>query len=160
MAKTATKPKRETGEKAEKTADVSYWLFKTEASTHSWDMQKARGRKGEPWDGVRNFVARNNMKAMQLGDLAFFYHSGEERRIMGTLEVVGTWRPDLTDASGRFGLVDFKAVRALERPVTLAEIKADPRLRHLALVRQSRLSVMPVDAAAWRLICALGGIRP
>ena len=137
---------------------MAYWLVKSEPGAWSWEQHVGKGV--EPWDGVRNHQAAGNMKAMKPGDLAFFYHSGEERRIMGTLEVVGAWRPDPTDDSGHFGLVDFKAVRALKRPVTLAEIKADPRLQHLALVRQSRLSVMPVDAAAWRLICALGGNRP
>ena len=137
---------------------MAYWLVKSEPGAWSWEQHVGKGV--EPWDGVRNHQAAGNMKAMKPGELAFFYHSGEERRIMGTLEVVGAWRPDPTDDSGHFGLVDFKAVRALKRPVTLAEIKADPRLQHLALVRQSRLSVMPVDAAAWRLICALGGNRP
>ena len=137
---------------------MAYWLVKSEPGAWSWEQHVGKGV--EPWDGVRNHQAAGNMKAMKPGELAFFYHSGEERRIMGTLEVVGAWRPDPTDDSGHFGLVDFKAVRALKRPVTLAEIKADPRLQHLALVRQSRLSVTSVDAAAWRLICALGGNRP
>ncbi len=99
------------------------------------------------------------MKAMKVGEQAFFYHSVTEKQIVGILEVARTYYPDPTDASGRFGMVDFKAIRPLAQPVTLADIKGDERLEHLALVRQSRLSVVPVDAKAWRIICALGGIK-
>jgi predicted RNA-binding protein with PUA-like domain len=108
---------------------------------------------------VRNHQACNNMKAMKVGEQAFFYHSVTEKQIVGILEVARTYYPDPTDASGRFGMVDFKAIRPLAQPVTLADIKGDERLEHLALVRQSRLSVVPVDAKAWRIICALGGIK-
>jgi predicted RNA-binding protein with PUA-like domain len=110
-----------------------------------------------PWDGVRNHEAARNLKAMQTGDRAFFYHSGGECRIMGVMEVSRPCYPDPSDRSGRFGMVDFKALYPLSRPVTLADIKADARLSHTALVRQSRLSVMPIDHDAWRIVCAAGG---
>lgn len=133
---------------------MAYWLFKSEPGAWSWDDQVADGTA--EWDGVRNHQAANNMKAMQVGDLGFFYHSVNERRIVGIVEVVGTYRPDDTDPSGRFGLVDVKAVAPLARPVTLAEIKADPRLAEFGLVRQSRLSVVPVSEDQWRIICGMG----
>ena len=138
---------------------MAYWLFKTEAETWSWDRQKKNGAKGEPWSGVRNHQAANAMKAMKKGDLGFFYHSGEERRIVGIVEVIGEYRPDPTDDSGRFGLVVVRAVRDLPRPVTLAEIKASPRLKDMVLVKNSRLSVQPVAAAEWKLVSAMGGVK-
>jgi predicted RNA-binding protein with PUA-like domain len=141
-------------------APMAHWLFKSEPQTWSWDQQVARGDKGEGWDGVRNHQASNNMKAMKKGDLGFFYHSGEERRIVGVVEVIGEYVPDPTDPSGKFGLVRVKARKSLPRPVTLAEIKAEPALGDLLLVRHSRLSVSPVDDAAWRRICAMGGLDP
>jgi predicted RNA-binding protein with PUA-like domain len=136
---------------------MAYWLFKTEAATWSWDQQKQKGAAGEPWSGVRNHQAANNMKAMAVGDLGFFYHSVDEKRIVGIVEVIGRYRPDPTDESGRFGLVVVKAVRDLPRPVSLAEIKASPRLQEMVLVKNSRLSVQPVTAAQWREICKMGG---
>jgi len=137
---------------------MAYWLVKSEPTAWSW---KSHARKGvESWNGVRNFQACNNMKAMTLGDKAFFYHSVDEKRIVGVLEVVKTYYPDPTDKSGRFGMVDFKALHPLKTPVTLAQVKTDPRLSHLALVRQSRLSVTPIDVASWKIICRLGGIEP
>jgi len=138
---------------------VAYWLFKSEPESWSWQSQLKRGAKGEPWSGVRNHQANNNMKAMRQGDLGFFYHSGDEKRIAGIVEVIGEHRPDPTDASGRFGLVDVRAVKALPQPVSLAQIKAEPKLKDLLLVRQSRLSVSPVDANSWALICKMGGVR-
>jgi predicted RNA-binding protein with PUA-like domain len=138
---------------------MAYWLFKSEPEAWSWDQQKARGAKGEPWSGVRNFTAANNMKAMKKGDRGFFYHSGEERSIVGIVEVIGEYRPDPTDDKGRFGLVDVKAVRDVPRPVTLAEIKANPKLKDMTLVKFSRLSVQPVTEAEWKLISALGGVK-
>jgi predicted RNA-binding protein with PUA-like domain len=135
---------------------MAYWLVKSEPGHWSWDDQVAKGVG--PWDGVRNYQAANNMKAMALGDQAFFYHSVNEKRIVGIVEVVRLYYPDHTDPTGRFGMVDVKAVEALPHPVTLEQVKADPRLNHLALVRQSRLSVMPVDDEAWALIRALGGL--
>ena len=135
---------------------MAYWLVKSEPETWSWDQHVAVGV--EPWDGVRNHQASNNMKAMRLGDQAFFYHSGSERRVVGVVEVVREYYPDHTDPSGRFGMVDFKALRPLPNPVTLAAIKSEPRLADIALVRHSRLSVMPIDDAAWQLILHMGGM--
>jgi len=125
------------------------WLFKSEPSTWSWQDQLDAGAKGTGWDGVRNYQASNNMKAMALGDLGFFYHSVNEKRIVGIVEVIALYHPDHTDASGRFGMVDVKAVKAVNTPVTLAEIKANPHLAELALIRQSRLSVVPVSLEHW-----------
>jgi len=125
------------------------WLFKSEPSTWSWQDQLDAGAKGTGWDGVRNYQASNNMKAMALGDLGFFYHSVNEKRIVGIVEVIALYHPDHTDASGRFGMVDVKAVKAVNTPVTLAEIKANPHLAELALIRQSRLSVVSVSPEHW-----------
>ncbi len=134
---------------------MAYWLVKSEPDAWSWDEHMAAGVA--EWDGVRNHQACNNMKAMKVGDRAFFYHSGGERAVIGILEVAREYYPDPTDASRRFGMVDFKALGPLARPVSLAEIKADGRLDQTALVRQSRLSVMPLDDDAWRIISELGG---
>jgi len=138
---------------------MAYWLFKTEPSAWSWEQQKKKGAKGEPWSGVRNYQAANNMKAMQKGDRGFFYHSVDEKRIVGIVEVSGLYRLDPTDETGRFGLVEVKAVRDLPKPVTLAEIKAEPRLVDMVLVKNSRLSVQPVTAAEWQIITAMGGLE-
>ncbi len=137
---------------------MAYWLMKSEPGTWSWDDQ-VKGGAAE-WDGVRNYQASNNMKAMRLGDLCFFYHSVNEKQVVGIVEVVKEYYPDPTDASGRFGMVDVKAVRPFERPVTLAEVKNDPKLSELALVRQSRLSVLPVSKAEWTHICKMGKTKP
>lgn len=137
----------------------AHWLFKTEADGFSWDQQKSRGAKGEPWSGVRNFQAAAHMKAMKKGDLGFFYHTGNEKQIVGIVEVIGEYRPDPTDESGKFGLVDVKAVKDVPRPVTLAEIKADEKLKDMVLVKNARLSVQPVTAAEWKYICKLGGVK-
>ena len=126
--------------------------MKSEPSTWSWQNQLDRGEKGEGWDGVRNYQASNNMKAMAIGDLAFFYHSVNEKQIVGIVEVCALYHPDPTDASGRFGMVTVKAVKSLQTPVTLVDIKSDGRLEDMALVRQSRLSVTPVSAAHWDII--------
>ena len=125
------------------------WLFKSEPSTWSWQDQLDAGESGTGWDGVRNYQASNNMKAMALGDLGFFYHSVNEKRIVGIVEVIALYHPDHTDASGRFGMVDVKAVKSVVRPVCLAEMKANPALADLALIRQSRLSVVPVSPLHW-----------
>jgi predicted RNA-binding protein with PUA-like domain len=138
---------------------MAYWLFKTEPETFSWEMQKKRGAKGEPWSGVRNFQAARNMKAMQKGDLGFFYHTGEAREIVGIVEVISTYKPDPTDETGKFGLVDVKAVTDFKKPVTLAQAKADPALQDMVLVKFSRLSVQPVTAAEWKHVCKLGGVK-
>lgn len=133
---------------------MAYWLVKSEPGTWSWDDHVKAGTTG--WDGVRNYQASNNMKAMKIGDLAFFYHSVNEKRIVGIVEVVKEYHPDPTDKSGRFGMVEFKAVRPFEKPVTLADIKGEPGLAEIALVRQSRLSVMPIEPEHWKLICKMG----
>ena len=138
---------------------MNYWLFKTEPETFSWAQQKSRGAKGEPWSGVRNHQAANHMKAMKKGDLGFFYHTGEEKQIVGIVEVIGEYRPDPTDETGRFGLVDVKAVKDVPKPVTLAQVKADPKLKDIVLAREPRLSVQPVTPAEWKHICKLGGVK-
>jgi len=138
---------------------MAYWLFKSEPETWSWAQQKAKGAKGEPWSGVRNHQAKLNMMAMKKGDLGFFYHSGEAREIVGIVEVIGTYRPDPTDETGKFGLVDVKAVRDVPRPVTLAAAKTDPKLAKMTLVTFSRLSVQPVTEAEWKHVCKLGGVK-
>lgn len=135
---------------------MRYWLFKSEPGTWSWDDQVKEGDKGAGWDGVRNHQASNNMKAIKIGDQGFFYHSVNEKQVVGIVEVVAEYHPDDTDASGRFGMVDIKAVRPITRPVTLAEIRADERLADFGLVRQSRLSVVPVTKEQWDIICAMG----
>jgi predicted RNA-binding protein with PUA-like domain len=129
---------------------------KSEPGSWSWDDQVKKGV--EHWDGVRNYQAANNMKAMKTGDKAFFYHSVNEKQIVGIVEVVKEYYPDPSDKSGRFGMVDFKAVEPVPNPVTLADIKAEPRLAELALIKQSRLSVVPIDAKSWKLICKMGGM--
>lgn len=134
---------------------MAYWLFKTEPGTWSWDHQVAKGDVGEGWDGVRNYQASNNMKAMKIGDRGFFYHSVNEKQIVGIVEVIEEYHPDPTDKSGRFGMVTVKALKPVKKPVTLADIKADPQLESFALVRQSRLSVVPVTDAQWALICGM-----
>ena len=136
---------------------MAYWLFKSEPGAWSWDDQVRDGVA--EWDGVRNHQANNNMLAMRLGDKGFFYHSVNEKRIVGVVEVVKEHYLDPTDRSGRFGMVDVKAVTAVKTPVTLAEMKADPRLENLALLRQPRLSVAPVGDREWRIICAMAGIE-
>jgi len=138
---------------------MAYWLFKSEPDAWSWEQQKKKGAKGEPWSGVRNFTAANNMKAMKKGDQGFFYHSGKAREIVGIVEVIGEYHPDPTDESGRFGLVEVKAVRDVPKPVTLAVIKADPKFKDMSLVKFSRLSVQPVTAEEWKRICAMGGVK-
>lgn len=139
---------------------VSYWLFKSEPNTWSWDDQVAKGDEGEGWDGVRNYQASNNMKAMKVGDRGFFYHSVNEKQVVGIVEVIEEYHPDPTDAKGRFGMVTVKAIRPFAKPVTLADVKAEPTLENLPLIKQSRLSVMPIDEAAWTKICAMGETDP
>ena len=137
---------------------MAYWLLKSEPSSYSWQQMLKDGRTF--WSGVRNFQASSNMKAMKTGDRAFFYHSGDDKAIVGTVEVVKEYYPDHTDETGKFGMVDMKAGAPLKTPVTLAAIKAEPKLANLALVKQSRLSVMPVEEKAWKLICSMGGVKP
>ena len=146
--------------KSEPSSGPAYWLFKTEPDEHSWEMQKARGKKGEPWTGVRNFVARNNMKAMQLGDLAFFYHTGDEKQVVGIVEVCSDFHPDKTDDTGVWKCVDVRAVCDVPKPVTLDAIKANSKLADMVLVNNSRLSVQPVSADEWKEVCRMGEIDP
>jgi predicted RNA-binding protein with PUA-like domain len=136
---------------------MAYWLLKTEPDTYSWDTQVERGAKGEPWTGVRNFTARRHMKEMKKGDRAFFYHTGDEKQVVGIVEVIRESYPDPTDKEGKFLAVDVKAIEPLPKPVTLAGIKADARLKDMALVKYSRLSVQPVTAAEWKIVCHMGG---
>jgi predicted RNA-binding protein with PUA-like domain len=138
---------------------MAYWLFKTEPETFSWEMQKKRGAKGEPWSGVRNFAAAKHMKAMKKGDLGFFYHTGEEKQIVGIVEVIAEYKPDPTDETGKFGLVDVKAVKDVPKPVTLATVKSDAKLKDMVLAREPRLSVQPVTDSEWKHISKLGGVK-
>jgi predicted RNA-binding protein with PUA-like domain len=158
--KTKAAPGSDGGKAPRATSGPSYWLFKTEPDEHSWDMQKARGQKGEPWTGVRNFVARNNMKEMRLGDLGFFYHTGDDKEIVGIVEVCATAHPDKTDDTGVWKCVDVRAVCDVPKPVTLAAAKGNPKLAQMALVRTARLSVQPVTAEEWSEVCRMGGVDP
>jgi predicted RNA-binding protein with PUA-like domain len=138
---------------------MNYWLFKSEPATWSWDQQVARGAAGEPWTGVRNYQARNNMRAMAVGDRGFFYHSQEGKDIVGILEVIATVASDPTTDDPRWDCVTVRALAPMPRPVPLAAIRAEPRLQDMALVRNSRLSVQPVSPAEWAIVCAMGGWR-
>ena len=139
---------------------TGYWLLKSEPDVFSYDDLEKLGRKGQYWDGVRNYQARNNMRAMQLGDLGFFYHSNIGKEIVGIVEVCAESHPDSTTDDPRWDCVDIRALRPLVRPVTLAEVKADPRLQEMALVKSMRLSVQPVTEEEWRIVCELGGVEP
>jgi len=138
---------------------MAYWLLKTEPEEFSWDDLIKKGAKGEPWSGVRNHIARRNMKAMKKGERGFFYHTGSEKQIVGILEVIREHYTDPTDPTGIFVCVDVKAVGPFATPVTLAAVKADPRFKEMILARQARLSVQPVTAEEWRMICQLGGVK-
>jgi predicted RNA-binding protein with PUA-like domain len=137
---------------------MAYWLLKSEPAEYSWDRLVADGRTR--WDGVRNAQALNNLRAMRQGDRAFFYHSNEGREIVGVVEVVKAFYPDPNDASGKLGMVDVKPLMPAVRPVALAAIKADPELAQLSLLRQPRLSVCPVGAREWAILCGMAGIAP
>ena len=137
---------------------MAYWLFKSEPSTWSWDQQKKRGAKGEPWEGVRNYQARNNMRAMRLGDLGFFYHSNQGLEIVGIVEVSRLIHHDETTDDPRWECVDIKAVRDLPKPVSMNDIKAHPGLKDMVLVNNSRLSVQPVREGEWLEVCRMGGL--
>lgn len=139
---------------------MAYWLLKSEPDAFSWDDLVSKGAKGEPWTGVRNFTARNNMKAMQVGDLCFFYHSNIGKEVVGVCEVIALAHPDPTDDTGRWQCVDVRAVAPVPRPVTLAEVKANPRLSDMALVTTSRLSVQPVKDDEWKEVCRMAGVSP
>ena len=135
---------------------MAFWLVKSEPNTWSWDDHVQAG--AAEWDGVRNHQAKQNLMAMKRGDKAFFYHSGKDKQIVGIVKVVKEYYPDHTDQTGQFGMVDFKIDRPLRTPVTLAQIKADKRLADIMLIRNSRLSVMPISASHWRILCKMGGV--
>jgi predicted RNA-binding protein with PUA-like domain len=137
---------------------MAHWLYKSEPSAWSWDQQVAAGEKGTFWNGVRNHQAKLNLMAMRLGDRGFFYHSNEGKAVVGIVEVIREYYPDHTDETGRFGMVDVKAVKPLPRPVTLDAIKAEKRLGRMILVTNSRLSVQPVMDEEWRIVCEMGGL--
>ncbi len=139
---------------------MAYWLFKSEPDVWGWDDQVSKGEAGEEWDGVRNYQARNNMRAMKLGDKGFFYHSRSGLEIVGIVEVCAEAHPDSTTDDERWECVDIKAVRPFKTPVTLETIKSDPRLSDMVLVNNSRLSVQPVSDDEWQIICALGQTEP
>ena len=138
---------------------MAYWLLKTEPETFSWDDQVKRGAKGEPWTGVRNFTARRYLKEMKKGEHALFYHTGEEKQVVGIVEVIRESYHDPTDEKGVFLAVDVKAVKPFPKPVTLAAVKAEPRLKEMALAKYPRLSVQPVTAQEWKIVCGLGGVK-
>jgi predicted RNA-binding protein with PUA-like domain len=135
---------------------VAYWLLKSEPDDWSWAEQVAKGRQGAEWTGIRNFSAQNHLRAMKKGEKAFFYHTGKEKAVVGIVKVIAEAHADSTDAAWR--AIDVAAVRPLPTPVTLAQIKADKRLRDMVLVRISRLSVQPVTDEEWRIVCALGDL--
>ena len=135
---------------------MAYWLLKSEPDDWSWAEQVAKGREGAEWTGIRNFSAQNHLRAMKKGEKAFFYHTGKERAVVGIVKVIAEAHADSTDSAWR--AIDVAAVRPLPTPVTLAQIKADKRLRDMALVRISRLSVQPVTDEEWRIVCALGNL--
>lgn len=137
---------------------MAYWLFKSEPTSWSWEMQKKKGDAGQQWDGVRNYQARNNMREMKIGDLGFFYHSVKETSVVGIVEVCALAHHDTTTEDPRWECVDIRAVKDVPKPVTLADIKANPHLSEMVLVNNSRLSVQPVSKAEWVEICRMGGL--
>jgi predicted RNA-binding protein with PUA-like domain len=140
---------------------MNYWLIKTEPGAWSWDDLLKAAKKTTTWDGVRNYQANNNMKAMAKGDKAFFYHSVNEKQIVGVVKVVKEHEPDPSDKTGKgFGMVSVQADQTCKTPVTLADIKAEPKLAEMVLVKNSRLSVQPVTTAEWKLICKMAGLKP
>ena len=138
---------------------MAYWLLKTEPEEFSWDMAVKKGAKGEAWTGVRNFQARSNLMKMRKGDRAFFYHTGDEKQVVGIAEVIREAYHDPSDEKGVFLAVDVKAVKPFPKPVTLAAIKAEPRLKEMALAKYPRLSVQPVTAQEWKIVCGMGGLK-
>jgi predicted RNA-binding protein with PUA-like domain len=135
---------------------MRYWLFKSEPSAWSWQQQTTTGAAGTGWTGVRNHLAKQQMMAMRVGDFGFFYHSNEGKEIVGIVEVIREFYPDPTDDTGKFGMVDVRAVKPLKMPVNLAQIKETPALAKMSLVTSARLSVQPVTAAEWKIICKMG----
>ena len=139
---------------------MAHWLVKSEPSAWSWDQQVAAGAAGTNWSGVRNHTAKLHLMAMKIGEQVFFYHSNEGKEIVGIVEVIKTFYPDPSDPSGKFGMVDFKAVRPLKKPVTLAQAKETEALAKMSLITSFRLSVQPVTDAEWKLVCKMGGVAP
>ena len=137
---------------------MAYWLMKSEPGEWSWEDQVKEGPKGAEWDGIRNYQARNNMRAMKKGDKAFFYHSVDEKQVVGIVEVVAESHPDSTDGTGKWDCVDVAAVEPLPKPVTLDQAKAEPALADMVLVNNTRLSVQPVTEGEWKTICKMGGL--
>lgn len=137
---------------------MAYWLFKSEPSTWSWSDQVAKGDVGEEWDGVRNYQARNFMREMKCGELGFFYHSQKEKAVVGIVEIIADAHPDSTTDDARWECVDIRAVRSVETPVTLDTVKSTSGLEDMALIKNSRLSVQPVRADEWKIICVLAGV--
>ena len=133
-----------------------YWLLKSEPGTWSWDDQLKKGDEGEGWDGVRNYQASNNMKKMEIGDLAFFYHSVNEKSIVGIVSIIEKYQDDPTDKTGRFGMVVVKAIKSFTKSVSLSEIKSNQKLQGILLIKQSRLSVMPITKKHWDIILEMG----
>lgn len=140
------------------TEPSQFWLLKSEPDAFSWDMLVAKGSKGEPWSGVRSFQARNNMRAMKIGDLGFFYHSNIGKEVVGICEVCATAHADPTDDTGKWECVDVRAVRAFPNPVPLLAAKHNPKLAEMSLVRSMRLSVQPVTPEEWAEVCRMGGL--
>ena len=138
---------------------MSYWLFKSEPSTWSWTDQLNKGEEGEGWDGVRNYQASNNMKKMKKDDLGFFYHSVKEKRIVGIIKVIKEYHPDPTDISNKFGMVTVKAVKTLKKSVSLSDIKQNNSLSDFIMLKQNRLSVLPVTSIQWKIICDMAQIN-
>jgi predicted RNA-binding protein with PUA-like domain len=137
---------------------MAHWLFKSEPSVWAYEKVAALGAAGTDWSGVRNHTAKLNMQAMKVGEHAFFYHSNEGKEIVGIVEICKAYRPDPTDATGKFGMVDIRALRPVPHPVSLEEVKSDKRLAKMALVTLSRLSVQPVTDAEWAVVCKLAGL--
>ena len=146
--------------KSSRASAVQYWLMKSEPDTFPWKTLVSRGTAGEPWDGVRNFLARNNMRAMNIGDLGFFYHSNEGKEVVGILEVCALAHPDAKDDTGTWECVDVRAICPMPKPVPLTDVKANPKLEKMALVTSMRLSVQPVLPAEWKEVCRMGGLDP
>ena len=139
---------------------MNYWLFKSEPYKWSWEMQKAKGDAGEEWDGIRNYQARNNMRAMKLGDRGFFYHSNEGLDVVGIVEISALSAPDSTTDDERWDCVHVRALADVPKPVTLKDVKANPKLADMSLVTSMRLSVQPVREDEWNEVCRMGGLDP
>jgi predicted RNA-binding protein with PUA-like domain len=159
-AKKAKKPAPKNPLPKRRRGQPCYWLMKSEPDAFSWENLKAKGAAGEPWTGVRNFLARNNMKAMQVGDLGFFYHSNIGLDVVGILKVIALAHPDPSDDTGKWECVDVVAVADMPKPVPLAAIKETSALSKMSLVTSMRLSVQPVTPAEWRIVCKMGGLDP